>query len=98
MINLLDYSEADEADDQTAGFNTPSDDAVNDENGSPRLDNELAEKDAGNFYIESMRSLTVDAPNIVSLFPNQVFLDVLVDQKDANKLSKVDCVIQMENN
>ena len=50
MVNyLLDYFEADEADDQTAGSKTSSDDADNDENESPRPDNELAEKDAGNF-------------------------------------------------
>ena len=56
MVNyLLDYFEADEADDLTAGSKTSSDDAVNDENGSPRPDNELAERDAGNFCTEFMR-------------------------------------------
>ena len=50
MVNyLLDYFEADEADDLTAGSKTSSDDADNDENESPRPDNELAERDAGNF-------------------------------------------------
>ena len=56
MVNyLLDYIEADEADDLTADSKTSSDDAVNDENRSPRPDNELAERDAGNFCTESMR-------------------------------------------
>ena len=68
MVNyVLNYSEADEADDLTAGSKTSSDDAVNDENGSPRPDNELAERDAGNFCTESMRWWTIDAPNIVFL-------------------------------